>query len=479
MANTRIIYWRGSAETRGDLIRALEASGADLRELRSLEEVLDSVAAVVPQLLIVDGSAGEREASNRVVELSSTSPLYSVPIAFLSVQAQKRISALEGRYRRLLALDIPYQLDSALARVAQFIGLDGSEPSASREEAAVQEDSAPIIEPPLVSPVPPTPVVPSPTKNFIVRPHGATSKLGGKRFALAATEGGIPDEAIIPVMANPGVIRDVLERLSQTSPWLGAHARRVAHLSSSLATVLPPGLVEPNNLKAVSLCLNWGFLERQPGLLKFDVFLNGLHGVSDQLADAMNRSASFASEFLDDRARRTLELMAFIVAEQPIAAEEPLVKEAELALAAEFTDRSCWNDGHWSARGAYRAIRRLQDGKPFAVDEQIAWALARILAEAATVHITLESIFNRANAEFGETPEGLNEPEDFEASVPIAIVDLMPGMRLARNVIARDGAVVLKAMTELDEDLIKRLWRLLTIRPLRHPVTVAARLTHA
>lgn len=457
MDSTSIFYWRGSAEVRAELITALQTEGFQVSEFRSLESVLDRVTVAKPDLLIVDASAGEREASNRIVELTSTSPLYEIPVLFLSVQAQKRTSPLDGRFRRLIPVDIPFQVEEIISQIKRYLDLL---PPGTKTETEVEKIT---------------------NEQFTIRPTGRPSKLGGRLYAYAVSPEDISDDEILEKLTAKGALRDLLQAFSQKSDWLSMHAKRSSQLSTSLSKLLPAGLVESNNVQTVSLCFNWGFLDEQASLQQLDVFLHGLDCVVGEFAKCVRRSAQLASEHVGERAQRTLTVIGAIIESSPVKEEPQVRREAELALAIELTGRACWRAGYWSPHGAYRAMRRLQSGEPLAFDKVIAWALCRVLADAASARPTMENFCKPLVDENGMPLKvGASKlSESFEATIPISVVDLMPGMRLAQNLVAKDGAVVLEAMTELDEDLICRIWRLLAIRPLTHPVAVAAKLTNA
>lgn len=84
-----ILYWRGMAEVRHDLINCLSEKQFAIQQCRSLDEVLTITEETPPLAIIVDASAGEREASDRCIDLSTAAPLFKMQLMFISVQATR------------------------------------------------------------------------------------------------------------------------------------------------------------------------------------------------------------------------------------------------------------------------------------------------------------------------------------------------------------------------------------------------------
>ena len=106
-----ICYWRGSAEIRDDIISAMVERNYSVKQVRTLDEVLTLTRDRNSCVLVVDGTASQREASDRIVELTNTPILFDVPIVFIATQAAKRSSVLKTNYRQLHPVDVPYNLN--------------------------------------------------------------------------------------------------------------------------------------------------------------------------------------------------------------------------------------------------------------------------------------------------------------------------------------------------------------------------------
>ena len=105
-----VCYWRGSAEIRDDIISAMVERNYSVKQVRSLDEVLSLTKVRNSCVLIVDGTASQREASDRIVEMTNTPVLFDVPIVFIASQAAKRSTVLKTNYKQLHPVDVPYNL---------------------------------------------------------------------------------------------------------------------------------------------------------------------------------------------------------------------------------------------------------------------------------------------------------------------------------------------------------------------------------
>ena len=82
-----IYYWRGSADVRVDILTELASRSFEVMQFRTLDEVLQAAVRNEPKLLIVDGTAGDREASDRTVELSTARQIFEWNLMFISTAA--------------------------------------------------------------------------------------------------------------------------------------------------------------------------------------------------------------------------------------------------------------------------------------------------------------------------------------------------------------------------------------------------------
>ena len=538
MAEDSILYWRGSGEVFSDLTRAIETRGIKVEVIRELEKLLDIAMRQKPKLLIVDASASEAEASKRIVELSDTPTLATVPVIFLTYKTARGVEVLRKQFKTFLAVDISLarqgllaQLDALLTSLAVTVKkeepaeLPESAPApkaaaATEATAATAEEVEAGFEPDKAPPVvetsaPPPAAAAEPAKRPIQapaaiimrqpeRPEPATieappkplkdidpamlsTSYGGHVLTSAGDLAHLDDRVLIPNHPNREVLEKTLSRMTSADEWLGMHARRVAFIGGAITNSLALGTERDLNVRTSGLILNWGLMSGRPATTHADLFK--FHEIDDinAIVDGLRVSAELINERLkDDTAARTISTIADLLGDNTVKESGDVLEDAKSVLAIEAIDRLCWMNGSFDSFGAYRSIRHLRNGAPFRVSEDVLHGLLRVLGEGVSQHVTVDSAFGsepadrleeeeKARAALREAKKLANEKAQFHVELP----DLKPGMRLARPLLSRDGRVVLPANTEIDDDIIFRLWQLSAIRPLQSPVAVMASLAQS
>lgn len=515
MAKT-ICYWRGSAEIRDDIISALVERNHGVKQVRTLEEMLDYITAYPDSVIIVDGSASQREAATRIVELANTERLYRFPVFFVSALAAKRCATLKSNYQRLTPVDIPYNLTvvlralqlvidpEAAARAPITIEADersSSDKALAESQSVQQRPSAPDADEPH-APVPRSREAgtedPSTTGGGAGRrrvddnsaknrerlrrnpdPANLVKTYGGEVFSIATHVSDFKDEVLIPESPSRQKVLEALAAMSKADRWAGVHSRRVAFVASALANSLRLAKPRDEAIRVAALLFNWGFMD-SPRTMRLDCFRPTDVKSRDTMIRGVQASATFARErFNAQRVSDILSAAASILQGESVAVSEDVQKDAELTLLVELTDRCCWETGHWQPFGAYRAIRFLRgDQSPFRSPDLL-HAMTRVIGEAVTTHVTVGNIFlSYSDPMDGATTYRSVGASSAPADIPeskmktVQIADLKSGMRLAKPVIARDGRVILEAKVKLDDELLYHLWQLATIRALGNEIAI-------
>lgn len=437
-----ILYWRGMAEVRQDLITNLTEKQFTIQQCRNLEEVLTFSEKADPMMIIVDASAGEREAADRTIDLSTTPPLFGLQVMFISVQATKRTKVLQSNYRMFHPVDIPYRLDKVLNRVDQ-ISKGDFDPEKIAAEARQAEARRKFIK-----------------EN--ADPAQLSRTLGGKYFSVASSPDDFDDDLLIPGHAARETIRGMLVTMNHKNPWLGSHSRRVAYLSSALANSLALGPERDSLIRISSLVLNWGLRDEDPKIIYSDLFRGFTEEDCRVLAGFYQESSKAALLKLKDaKVADTLLAASRLLLSEPSASEQ-VGEDAYCVLASELIDRSCWSTGYWNAFGAHAAIKQLRDQDICFKNQKINRTLIRVLGEAGSWRVTVSNFFG------WDITGTKKKPKDQKSRV-ISLHELYPGMRLAAPLAAHDGKLILDAETELDERTLYDLWALAAIRALQRP----------
>ncbi|MCB0345086.1 MAG: hypothetical protein KDD66_08205 [Bdellovibrionales bacterium] len=440
-----VIYWRGSAEILSDLIRRLDKDGFIVHQVRTLEEVLDFVERQPPAFLLVDGSAGENEASKRVVEISSAPKLYAVPIIFFGAAAEKRTAVLKRQVEQLLAINIPIKPEAFLNQITAF-----TSPNQGRDETAVK-----------------------PTVFKGIR----RETIAGYQLASANKLLFFDDKQLLPDHEKREEVKRLLDQMTERDRWIGLHARRTAFLSSAMGGRgnLPPE--RDLNIRTVSMLMNIGIAEKDPDLGKISLFGNASPQSVAQVVGGLREAASIVrSDLQDEKAAATLEAIAALVEKSSPPKDETILEDAQYALAAEMADRACWSLDFWNPRGAHLVMRKLRAGVYFLPNPDVVESLASILSQAVILDYRLTNVYHLNLSDSAKDSRRRNvrtalEDADrrFRGSkqTEIPLYDLRDGMTLSKPVVSIDGEIICNANVPLDHDMIWRLWQLAGVRPLK------------
>lgn len=498
MGAPELVYWRGSSDVRTDLLGLLTTQGYATRVVSSLEEVL---AQRPPNLMIVDASAGEAEASMRVVELSGASVLKNIPILFISYHASNRSAVLKRQFASFIGIDVPFKTAALLEKLFQFCPPPALK-EAFEESERPEEAPDPIAEPQVGSEEAPGAVVSAPSQLIdsssatkpgkssgtlyrakIVRnldPANLVSSYGGELLATGNELERFDDAVLIGQGEKRQMLIEAIDLFTRTDPWIALHSRRVAFIAAALANILGFGKARDMNVRTVGMLLGWGFRDRYRNLATRDAFLDGDENAIRLFGDPLRLSAAYVKDVVqDDLAARTINVIADIVSEREITEQTEVIQDAECTLVTELADRACWGTGSWDPFGAHRTIRKLRIGVPVRVESAVVDGISRVLCEAGGVRQSMGNVFIPEGVdvewENKKVDEAVEEAERLfpgEKRVTVQYSDLKPGMKLVRPVVSWDGRLILPANIELDEEMIYRIWQLSVIRPLRPPVAV-------
>lgn len=453
----QIIYWRGQNEQREDLISGLHGAGYDVVVVRFVADLMRRVQSKPPLAVIVDASASQEETIHRTGELDRNTPLHNLPILFIGVDVEKHAETIRRKFRRIVPIPLPLRL----GHVMEKLGGLGSQVNTSLVLPAAKKDS-----------------LKSGTGSLKLRREPAG--YGGKVLASLATAEAFDDRQLVPGHQYRDRIVRALTGMTKTSPWLGAHVRRVATFSNALAKRLAGGKEVDPAIATAGLMLNWGLLEGKSNLISADFFKEGAQ-VGGKLAEAWRRSAEMARDALDDKASAALIEAAADLIEGKRHDDPQLMRAAQVMLATELIDRSCWSGGGWNSFGVLRSVRSLRSRTPVAFDMSVAIGAARALAEATS---TVDSAVTPLPAPSSPGDRALLKQQLDESyrligrygeeptAVEIRLFQMRPGMVLISPIVTRDGVFLVPGSTTLDADMIWRIWEICAIRPLRDPIEV-------
>jgi hypothetical protein len=487
-----LIYWRGSGEVRNDILAALSAEGYSLKVVRTFDEVLELCVRSLPALIVVDASAGENEASIRVVELSGAERIQDVAVLFFSNQATARGAVLKKQYSRFLSVDLPFSVSAFLSKLRGFLPSPSPAPDVTLTESETSDAEAPsetvssrAAKKPRVRKDSLTGVA---YRNKFLRnldPANLPSSYGGELFCVAEETTDFDDRLLVPENhPKRELLQKALEAYQAESSWLGTHVRRVAFVTSAIANNLDWDAARDMKLRTSAIFLNWALRDQHHSILSADMFFPQNQRFVEMLSHAYQQGAEYLAQRAQEKEASTLLSNVSRIIAHGLPDTPELGLEAQTLLAVELTDRACWGTGVWDPYGAYRALRKLRQGKPIHVVEEVLDGLGRVLSEAASARQSTRTFIaegEEENAEADKQKKMVHEAMEEaiglfggSAHVPVQVADLRPGMMLARPIVSWDGKLILRANIPLSADIIRRLWQMVTIRPIRPPISVLA-----
>lgn len=210
------------------------------------------------------------------------------------------------------------------------------------------------------------------------------------------------------------------------------------------------------------------------------LFVN--QALRSQIAEGFRRSTSLVADRLEDaRGAATIRAAAALLEDQHLDESPEILEDARCVLLMEAIDRAVWSGGNWDSTAARRTLYGLRSSPPFGTGAKLRTAAGRMLVEGIGsqpirdnpmfVKLVAEAAVERRKSVEAAIEESERLFKGAEL-VELRLVDLEPGMRVAKPVLSWDGKVVLPSNTVLDADLIWRLWETSALRPFRQPMSV-------
>ncbi len=499
-----IYFWKSASAASEELVMALRAADRDVIRLGELAEVLERCERKQPHLIIADASADEKESSQRLIELANTPALYPIPLVFIAQDAVKKVEILSGSYRQVLPIDAPYRIE-ALLQSASILFDDDSQvlagSSTSNEEGTAslsEESDVAGGQPEVVSSGRiKRKVVPENTEAILRRvaqypdPTRLKDSFGGVTFALAREITHYRDDLLFPKDISSLPLEDFILKQTIEDPELGLHIRRLTFALSAIATSLSLGKKRDDLLRACAVLLNYKLREKAKVYRTYDFFLESSEEVTRIVSESFQQTAQFLRSNLNDtELADRIDAVAALLQEKKVELPAAVRQDAEIILAVELSLRSCWGKGHWDPSGVYRVLRAQRREVSPVKDKKVSFALAKLLGESVTKHVTVGNVFvhhfDEDNPEPVKTTPNVSSSPPLQSDVSevkpnqnasmraVSLSDLTPGMTLALPVYARDGRLVVAANTVLSEELLLDLWELASLRALRSNVEVLA-----
>ncbi|MFM1846990.1 MAG: hypothetical protein RL417_464 [Pseudomonadota bacterium] len=467
-----------------DVAEQLAARGYRVTSVAQLTEALPDWERIQNPTLLVDGGSGRQTIERIIKTLVEHRRFLNCPIIFASSESRAVHATLAPYFSIAVTLGAPCGGSDVLHRLETVrrglirLGPQGRLVSPKEEAAA---DKALVLGGSLDNSAAELGVHRSSVGLRYADAFGSAVNVQFERARLAGavvttpyTLGELCTAGLCPLdESSCERVRPFLDRLDRGGR---RQILRTAALVGSVGAALHLSNEERERGALCALLYGCGFALVAPDTLRGDYRTQRRRDLRERFVRGLEESARLLEQEWD-RADLGGVVRCFgdIVAKRPgVAVDSGAMRLATLLYGADLVGRICFLGGWWNPRSAHSILGRLKDHTIRALPAAVADALLKIVAAGVADHprgfvvprLLREDHRLRARArEWREMPLEAGEER-------VALIDLVPGMRLARGLETFDGALILESDATLDEDLIWRLWRLSAVRPVNGPVIV-------
>lgn len=257
--------------------------------------------------------------------------------------------------------------------------------------------------------------------------------------------------------------------------WGRLHLYRTSFICRNILTALKVSDEYQEQAKAALFLFAQSFAGEKPDLLRREYFDARHTTLRRELCSRIKDSAmTVALELKSPEVGNLIAVLGRLVGrEEGVTDTAPSVM-ASAIMAADITDRICFQSGFWNPRRTYSFMKKIKNGQMADFHPEVLCCVVKFLNEAMNGHpqafVLAKHIRN--NPGLKRAAEAWKEQKLTAEEKKVALINLMPGMRLSRPVMSYDGREILSSDVKLDQDLIWRLWQLSTVRPLNGPLVV-------
>ncbi|MBN8551157.1 MAG: hypothetical protein J0M12_17720, partial [Deltaproteobacteria bacterium] len=257
--------------------------------------------------------------------------------------------------------------------------------------------------------------------------------------------------------------------------WARLHLYRTAFLTQQILKGLGISSDLQEKAKAATFLFSLSFAGENADLLRREYYEARHSSFRRDMCSKIKDSAmAVALELQAPEVGNLIATVGRLVGREEAVNDSPASVVASAIMAADITDRVCFQSGHWNPRRAYTLLKKMRAAKLLDMHPDVLCCVVKILTEAmcAHPHALLLNKHLRNDPKLKSAALACRDHKAALGEKKVALVNLMPGMRLSRPVVAYDGREILSSDIKLDQDLIWRLWQLSTVRPLNGPLTV-------
>jgi hypothetical protein len=437
---------------------AIEAKGLPLSQVPGVS-ALTKLAKGEHSFIIFFRYGTDQDGGIKVLKkLMRATELFALPLIVVGEEGETLAGELGRVFRAPFALNEPCgpsEISDAIDRALRVLSGESAAPAAhpaisSNQKAAVRPFAAELFA-------------------FLRRTRLDQRALGGARFVRRERSKDLVREML---HGDSGLERFFLDLAGELDNESLASTARSTYMANRLLLAL--GV--PRESKRAALAA---------GLWRARIFgLNSrYHLRSDYLRSAgttlrqdlgatlMSSSDAASEEFGDPDVGELVASAARLIVEDDSEEGTQHARLASSVVLADLAERVCWEMGFFNSIKAYLLLRRIDPKLVPGVDVEVLCCAMKFLSEGVVAapfrHLIPKKSFLRVQDERENRIEIL--PGETKL---LSIDELRPGMRLASPLRAHDGRLILEPDILLDDDLIWRLWRLASIRPMKSSCNV-------
>lgn len=446
-----------------------------------------SLKALPKPIVLVLCSEGTEESFRDTKHLISNADLHPFPLILVGTDVDSYENVLNQHFTLATTLNSPCansDILEALSYVARSYPVQHATISealrqplieAEEDKKAVPSSAQEIPEPPVIKhqAYKKSSAIPEVFFQSLQRLNIAPATLGGAQYPRGVDEAYVRSNNYFPQdrtlqERSRGICTDV-------GKWGRLHLYRTVFISQRILRALNISPDYQEQAKAATFLFSFSFAGDDPDLLRREYFEARHSSFRRDMCSRIKDSAmAVALELKAPDIGNLIASVGRLVGREEAVTDASVSIVSSAIMAADLTDRVCFQSGHWNPRRAYILLKKMKAAQFLDLHPDVLCCVVKFLTEAMCAHphafilnkhVKNDPALKKAAAACRDQRVAGDEKK-------VALVNLMPGMRLSRPVMAYDGREILSSDVKLDQDLIWRLWQLSTVRPLNGPLVV-------
>jgi hypothetical protein len=471
-----IVILQKSDELPDNLRTNLRDNGFSSTTVFDERSVLQKIQDVSFAFVLIDCGEGAARSAQQLSKLFKHPDLLHYPTVVLSSANDEPPEVLCSKFLKLATLPLPCTSTDVLELLEEF---NETLKEFLLQLQSVAPDKVPEFllreQPGVWDPLPSEPGL---SQSFAQDFFDRLSSLGLSEASFDAAkalidvgEEGLEQAAFMPAdRGHQVVVREIRSNLTEVPQRA---ARNKVYMCGQMTGVLPVserlrsiGLIAMNVLPA-------GF-EGKGELLTVNFLNDRLAGRRADIVAGVKVSADYASKRVSEEVAALLRDFSVLLAGNLNQSDNEEFLLLSTLAAADITDRACREDGHWFPALSHVFMNKILRGELRALHPTSVMLALRYVVDMASStrpsHLIPGKI--REKEDLRAQHESARSSEKTKGERKISIIEIQPGMRLSRELLAFDGRQLLPEGSEFDEDLILRLWRVGTVRVLNTPLFI-------